>query len=92
LKAAEEKPDGEIEAVTLTRTTYRLPADKAEALGKFLSDYFSNEMEIRVKDHSLQITATAEHQAAIAPFIRLLESHGGIAPKASSPVHNDRSK
>jgi beta-lactamase regulating signal transducer with metallopeptidase domain len=74
-------------AVTLTRVTYKLPAGKAVEIGQFLASQLSDEVEIRVKDaSSLQITATNDEQAAISPFIRLLQAQAAKTSKREPNV------
>jgi beta-lactamase regulating signal transducer with metallopeptidase domain len=65
-----------VEEVALTRSTYKLPHERAEALAAFIKSNLSDEIEVRVKENSLQVTATADDQAAIGQFIRLLQSRG----------------
>jgi hypothetical protein len=81
-KTATPQRTGDIEAVTLTRATYKMTPEKAQALAEFLTAYLTDEIEVRVKDGALQVTATREDQEAIEPFIRLLKSKAAIAPKA----------
>jgi beta-lactamase regulating signal transducer with metallopeptidase domain len=60
--------------VALTRTTYKLPAAKAEALGKFLQQHVkATVMETRVEGESLIVTTTPEVQRGIGQFINLIE-------------------
>jgi beta-lactamase regulating signal transducer with metallopeptidase domain len=60
--------------VTLTRTTYKLPAAKAEALGKFLQQHVkASVMETKVEVESLIVTTTPEVQRGIGQFISLIE-------------------
>jgi beta-lactamase regulating signal transducer with metallopeptidase domain len=64
--------------VTLSRTTYKLPAAKAEALGKFLQEHVKAiVMETKADGDSLTITTTPEVQQGIRQFIALIE---GKAP------------
>jgi hypothetical protein len=60
--------------VTLSRTTYKLPAAKAEALGKFLQEHVKAViMETKADGDSLTITTTPEVQHGIRQFIALIE-------------------
>jgi hypothetical protein len=60
--------------VALTRTTYKLPAAKAEALGKFLQQHVkATVMETKVEGESLIVTTTPEVQRGIGQFINLIE-------------------
>jgi len=85
---------GEVETVALTRVTYKLPAGKAEALAAFLSANLSDDIEVRVKENSLQVTASAEDQGAIGHFMQLLAAHRTRAdkrpPEESRPEADDR--
>jgi hypothetical protein len=60
--------------VTLSRTTYKLPAAKAEALGKFLEQHVKAViMEVKVESDSLIVTTTPEVQRGVGQFIALIE-------------------
>jgi hypothetical protein len=60
--------------VTLSRTTYNLPAAKAEALGKLLQQHFKAAvMETKVEGDTLTVTTTPEVQQGIRQFIALME-------------------
>jgi hypothetical protein len=64
--------------VTLKRTTYKLSAEKAEALGKFLQQHVKGVvMEIKVEGENLIVTTTPEVQQVIHQFIALT---GGKTP------------
>jgi hypothetical protein len=76
--------DGDAETIALTRATYKLPAAKAKAFAEFLTTHLTDEVEVRFKDPTLQVTASAEDQAVIAQFIRLLQARGSVAPKPAS--------
>jgi hypothetical protein len=83
--------DANVETVALTRATYKFAADKARALKaftEFLATNLSDDVEVRFKDSALQVTASAEDQAVIAQFIRLLQVRGSAAPKPSSTRDN----
>jgi beta-lactamase regulating signal transducer with metallopeptidase domain len=80
--------EAEVETVALTRATYKFPADKVRALKaftEFLATHLSDEVEVRFKDSALQVTASAEDQAVIAQFIKLLQARSAAAPKPSPP-------
>src|SRR5262249_28435886 len=63
--------------VMLSRTTYNLPAAKAEALGRLLQQHFKAAvMETKVEGDSLTITTTPEVQQGIRQFIALMEGKG----------------
>jgi hypothetical protein len=68
------RADGTVDAVTLTRATYKCPAGKAEEIAAFLKENLTDEIEVRVKDQMLQVTASAEDQTAVAGFLRLLQT------------------
>jgi beta-lactamase regulating signal transducer with metallopeptidase domain len=60
--------------VALTRTMYRLPATKAEALGKFLQQHIKADvMETKIEGDKLTVTTTPEVQRSIRQFIALME-------------------
>jgi beta-lactamase regulating signal transducer with metallopeptidase domain len=68
--------------VVLSRTTYKLPAAKAEALGKFLQEHVKAViMETKVEGDRLTVTTTPEGQQAIRQFIALIE--GKLPNRAS---------
>jgi beta-lactamase regulating signal transducer with metallopeptidase domain len=68
--------------VVLSRTIYKLPAAKAEALGKFLQQHVKGViMEAKVEGDNLIITTTPEAQQGIRQFIALIE---GKLPRHSN--------
>ncbi|HEY7158146.1 MAG TPA: M56 family metallopeptidase [Gemmataceae bacterium] len=74
--------------VTLSRTTYKLPAEKAEALGKFLQQHVKGVvMEVKVEGENLIVTTTPQVQQGIRQFIALTE---GKTPqsKTTGTHHN----
>jgi hypothetical protein len=77
------RAEGEPEAVTLTRTTYKLPPGRAQAVAAFFAQNLNDEIEVRVKGETLQVTATAEDQTAIGHLVRLLQTRGPDEPKPS---------
>ncbi len=82
---AARSADGE--SVSLTRAKYKLPAGKADEVAEFLKANLSDDVEVRVKDGALQVTATTGDQAAIAQFVRLLQTHN-FAKSQSNPKAN----
>jgi beta-lactamase regulating signal transducer with metallopeptidase domain len=75
--------------VTLSRTTYKLPAAKAEALGKFLQEHVKAViMETKADGDSLTITTTPEVQQGIRQFIALIE--GKTPPRATKNLFQER--
>jgi beta-lactamase regulating signal transducer with metallopeptidase domain len=59
--------------LTLTRVTYKLPADKAEALSSFLKQHVKVAvLETRVDGDSMTITTTPDMQRTIGQFVVLL--------------------
>lgn len=75
------RSDDGVEAVTLTRSTYRLPAGRAESLAAFFKANLTEEIEVRVKGDALQVTASADDQAIIGQFVRLVQTRGAPASK-----------
>jgi len=74
--------------VTLSRTTYKMPAEKAEALGKFLQQHVKGVvMEVKVEGENLTITTTPEVQQGIRQFIALTE---GKTPPKHSPRYQPK--
>lgn len=75
--------------VTLSRTTYKLPAAKAEALGKFLQEHVKAViMETKADGDSLTITTTPEAQQGIRQFIALIE--GKTPPRGTRNLFQER--
>ena len=63
------------QSVTLTRTTYKLPKEKAEALSAFLRQHVkARVLESKVDGDSLIVTTTPEAQRTIGQFITLMKS------------------
>jgi hypothetical protein len=77
----------DVETITITRATYKLPRDRAEALAAFITANVSDEVEVKVKENGLQVTATADDQVTIARLIRLLQTKAAPA-KAKPPMDN----
>ncbi|HEY1860838.1 MAG TPA: hypothetical protein VGG61_10815, partial [Gemmataceae bacterium] len=68
--------DGE-HAVTLTRATYKMPKEKAEALAKFLSDQVKGQvLETKVDGEGIVVTSTPHIQQTIHAFINLVQGGG----------------
>jgi beta-lactamase regulating signal transducer with metallopeptidase domain len=62
------------QAVTLTRATYQMPKEKAEALAKFLSDQVKGQvLETKVDGDSIIVTTTPGIQRTIHEFINLVQ-------------------
>lgn len=76
--------------VTLSRTTYKLPTAKAEALGKFLQQHVkASVMETKVEGDHLTITTTPEVQRGIGQFVALIE---GRMPRSTTRGLWDQSR
>jgi beta-lactamase regulating signal transducer with metallopeptidase domain len=65
--------------ISLSRATYMLPRDKAQALAAFLKDNVkASVLEIKLDDRGLTVTTTPETQAAIGGIVRLMsQGHAG---------------
>jgi beta-lactamase regulating signal transducer with metallopeptidase domain len=64
-------------AVTLTRATYKMPKEKAEALSKFLSDQVKGQvLETKVEGEGIVVTTTPHIQQTIHAFINLVQGGG----------------
>jgi hypothetical protein len=60
--------------IPLSRATYNLPKDKAEALAAFLkANVKTSVLELKVDNNSLTITTAPEAQVAIGNFVKLLQ-------------------
>jgi beta-lactamase regulating signal transducer with metallopeptidase domain len=67
----EENPNA---TVTLSRATYKLPKDKAEALSTFLRDHVkASVVETKVEGENIIVTTTPEAQHVIGQFVALIE-------------------
>jgi hypothetical protein len=67
-------------AVTLTRATYKMPKDKAEALAKFLGDQVKGQvLETKVDGDSIVVTTTPGIQRTIHEFINLVQGKAAHA-------------
>jgi hypothetical protein len=72
--------------VTLTRAIYKLPAGKAEALGKFLREHVkASVLETKADGDSLVVTTTPDVQRAIGQFVMLLQ--GRRPSHAPAPMY-----
>lgn len=61
--------------VTLSRATYKLPREKAEAITKFLRDHVKADvLEVKADGDSLTITTTPDAQRAIGTLVGLMQS------------------
>jgi hypothetical protein len=66
------------QAVTLTRATYKMPKEKAEALAKFLGDQVKGQvLETKVDGDSIMVTTTPHIQRTIHEFINLVQGKTG---------------
>lgn len=74
----------DVQSVTITRSTYKLPAGRAEALAKLLAELLDDEIDIKVKGDALQVTAPAADQQAIERVIALFLRRGR-PPKPDGP-------
>lgn len=61
-----------VDTVAIVRGTYKLPAGRAEAVARFLQEQLSDDIEIKVKGDSLQVTASAEDQQVVGRLLMLL--------------------
>lgn len=68
--------DSSVETVVMTRSTYKLPPGRAVVLERALRELLNDDVEIKVKNESLQITAAEEDQQAIHQLIRLMQRKG----------------
>jgi beta-lactamase regulating signal transducer with metallopeptidase domain len=73
--------------VHLTRTTYALPAAKAEALAKFLQQHVKAPvLETKAEGDSLTVTTTPEVQRALGGFVALVQGKQAAArPTSQNP-------
>ncbi len=78
--------------VNLTRTTYAVPAAKAEALAKFLQQHVrAPVLETKAEGDSLTVTTTPEVQRAIGGFVALVQGKPAAArPQAQAPNETAR--
>ncbi len=68
--------DPAVETVSMIRTTYKLPKGRAEVLARSLADQLNDDIEIKVKGDSLQVTASHDDQKAIGHLILLIQRRG----------------
>lgn len=73
-----------IETVAMIRTTYKLSEGRAEAIARTLSAQLNDDIEIKVKGDSLQITASKEDQQAIGSLIQLILRKGRPIPSRTT--------
>jgi hypothetical protein len=59
--------------VTLTRTTYELPGEKAKALSELLQGYKGPEITFKIEGDKMTVTTTPEAQHALGQFVRFLQ-------------------
>jgi len=80
--------EGTSPVVNLTRASYKLPKDKAEALVSFLRGHVRAQvLETRVEGDSLIITTLPETQQAIGQLVALIQgkASAGAKPKPQPP-------
>src|SRR5262249_21674785 len=71
--------------VTLSRATYKLPKDKAEALSAFLREHVkASVVETKVEGENFIVTTTPEAQHVIGQFVALIEGKPLGAQHATS--------
>ncbi|MFL5245627.1 MAG: hypothetical protein ACJ8FY_26320 [Gemmataceae bacterium] len=82
------------DSTSLTRTTYKMPKDKAEALASFLKDQVKGHvLETKVEGDGLIVTTTPDAQHTIGQFIALVQGKAARAQyrvrtiNRSEPVH-----
>jgi hypothetical protein len=72
--------DGQQHAVTLSRATYKLPKDKADALTGFLKHIKASVLETKVDDGGIIVTTTPDVQKTISQLVGLMlgnpQQHG----------------
>jgi hypothetical protein len=65
---------GSVQEVTLSRASYKLPREKAEALAAFLREHIKTPvLETKVDGDSFTVTTTPEVQKAIGQFVALMQ-------------------
>jgi beta-lactamase regulating signal transducer with metallopeptidase domain len=70
--------------MVLSRATYKLPKDKAEALGAFIKEHIKGSVvEIKVDGEGLTVTTTPELQRAIRTLVGLMS---GQPPTSAAPA------
>ena len=63
-----------VKVINLTRATYALPKDKAEALGAFLKAYIkASVLELKIEGDGLTVTTTPEVQATVGGLVNLMQ-------------------
>jgi hypothetical protein len=68
-----QRGEGGEQTVTLTRATYKMPKEKADALAKFLGDQVKGQvLETKVDGDSITVTTTPGIQRTIHEFINLV--------------------
>jgi hypothetical protein len=68
---------GDSNSTMLSRTTYKMPKEKAEALASFLKDQVKGQvLETKVDGDSIVVTTTPEAQNTIGQFIALVQGKG----------------
>ena len=83
--AAAEAPPGEV--ITLTRVSYKLKAQTAEALAAFLKDNVKTAiLETKADGETLTVTTTPDAQDAIGEFIGLIQGKTRARPGMMGPM------
>jgi beta-lactamase regulating signal transducer with metallopeptidase domain len=78
------------QAITLSRATYALPRDKAQALAAFLKENVKAPvLELKEEGQGLTVTATPETQAAVGAIVRLM-APGQVRGRAVYPLQDLR--
>jgi beta-lactamase regulating signal transducer with metallopeptidase domain len=74
--------------VLLSRTTYKLPKEKADALAAFIKQHVQAQvLEIKTDGDSLTVTTTPELQRAIRMLVGLMQ---GKSPTSAAPAPSNR--
>ncbi|HVA45892.1 MAG TPA: hypothetical protein VNH11_05845 [Pirellulales bacterium] len=71
---------------TLTRARYKLPNAVAEALASFIKENFRSNVDAKVEDATLTVTAPEEDQVRIAGCIELLRDRATFLTPPKNPV------
>ena len=71
-------PQASGRVVTLTRATYKLPADKAKMLADFLkANIKASVLELKIEGDGLTVTTTPDVQSNIGGIVKLMDGPGG---------------
>ena len=86
LSAMEEAREGK--PIALSRATYKLPAEKAESLGKFLKENVKVPVfEMKYEKDSLTVTTTPEVQTMIGNLVAVMLGKK-LEPPMAVPLHS----